>query len=219
MPKSPQPQQAREAEPGRPVDGDLLESFLLGVENFVRQISASAAEAAPQGEHQVLMRSAGESLVGQTGKLSAFVRESATRLSAPQRVEFNRFLSVQDGEAIAGRAVAVAQQQMRDGVVGKLIQWISQHFKELKKIFMEIVHFLFDLLHLPWPSWLDRLLQILDQFLDLLLSLLADVFGIDFGRAARELSEQEVNFLRETTALEALKATRAGRRLSTQDET
>lgn len=218
MPKSPQPQPPREAEPARTGDGDMLESFLLSVENFVGQISASAAQAAPQGEHQILIGSAGESLVGQTGKLTAFVRETATRLSGPQRVEFNRFLGVQDGEAIAKRAVAVAQQQMREGVVGKLVHWLSQHLKELKKIFMEVLHFIFDLLHIPMPGWLDRLLQIMDEFLDLLLSLLGDVFGIDFGRTARELSEQEVNFLRETAALESLKAARAGRRLSAQDE-
>jgi hypothetical protein len=211
-------QEPRVAEPGRTDDSNLLEPFLAGVENFVGQISALAAEAAPQGEHQVLIRSTGESLTGQTGKLSAFVRETAARLSAPQRAELNRFLRVQDGEALARRGVEVAGQQLRDGVVGKLIHWISQHLKELKKVLMEILHLIFDLLHIPFPDWLDRILQIMDQLLDLVLSLLADVFGIDFGRAARELSEQEVNFLRELAALESLKAARGGRRLSAQDE-
>jgi hypothetical protein len=215
MPKSQQP---RVAEPGRPDESDLLEPFLLSIENFVGQISASAAKAAPQGEHQVLIQSTGESLIGQTGKLSAFIRETATRLSAPQRVELNRFLRVQDGEAIARRGVEVAQQQLREGVVGKLIHWISQNLKELKKVLLEILHLLFDLLHIPWPDWLDRIIQIMDQLLDLLLSLLSDVFGLDFGRAARELSDQEVNFLRELAALESMKAARAGRRLATQDE-
>ena len=215
MPKSQQP---RAAEPGRPDEGDLLESFLAGVENYVGQISALAAEAAPQGEHRVLIRSTGESLTGQTGRLSAFTREMAARLSAPQRVELNRFLRVQDGEAIARRGVEVAGQQLREGVVGRLIQWLAQHLKELKKILLEILHFIFDLLHIPWPDWLDRILQIIDELLDLVLSLLADVFGIDFGRAARELSEQEVNFMHELAALESMKAARASRRLSTQDE-
>ena len=47
---------------------------------------------------------------------------------------------------------------------------------------------------------------------------MAGVFGIDFSRTARELSKQEVNFLREMAALESMKAARAGRRLSNQDE-
>jgi len=215
VPKSQQPEVT---EASRQNEGDLLESFLLGIENFVEQISASAAKSAPQGESQVLIQSTGESLAGQTGKLSAFIRETATRLSDAQRVELNRFLRVQDGVAIAGRGVAVAQQQLREGIVGKLVHWIAQHLKELKKILLEILHIIFDLLHIPWPDWLDRIIQIMDELLDLILSLLADVFGIDFGRTARELSEQEVNFLREMAALESMKAARAGRRLSNQDE-
>lgn len=215
MPKSEQP---KVTDASRPDEGDLLESFLLGVESFVGQISGSAAKAAPQGEHQVLIRSTSESVIGQTIKLSAFTRETASRLSAPQRVELNRFLRVQDGEAIARRGVEVAQQQLKDGIVGKLIHWISQHLKELKKIFKEVLQILFDLLGIPWPEWLDKIMLIIDELWDLVLSLLADVFGIDFGRTARELSEQEVNFLREMAALESMRAAQAGRRSSTSDE-
>lgn len=215
MAKSQQPQVR---EPVRPEGRDLLEPFLLGVENFVGQISALAAKAAPQGEHQVLIQSTGESVVGQTGKLAAFIRETASRLSSPQRVELDRFLRVQDGEAIAARGVEVAQQQLSGGIGGKLVHWISQHLKEIKKILLEILQFVFELLHIPFPGWIDRILQIIDQLFDLVLSLLADVFGFDFARTARELSEQEVNFLRELAALESMKAARVGRRSTNQDE-
>lgn len=216
MPKS---DQLKVTESGRPDEGDLLEPFLLSIESFVGQISALAAKASPQGEHQVLIQSTGESLIGQTGKLSAFTRESATRLSAPQRVELNRFLRVQDGEAIAARGVQIAQQQLRDGIVGKLIHWISQHLKELKKILKEILQIVFDLLHIPWPNWLDKIMLIIDELLDLILSLLADVFGLDFGRTARELSLLERSYLGEQEALESMKAAREGRRSFAQDET
>jgi hypothetical protein len=215
MPKSEQP---KGRESGRPEEGDLLEPFLRGVENFVVQISELAAKASPEGEHQVLIQSTGESLVGQTAKLSAFARETATRLSAPQRLELDRFLRVQDGEAIAGRGVQIAQQQLKGGIVGKLIHWLAQHFKEIKKILKEILQIIFDLLHIPWPAWLDKIMLIIDELLDLILSLVGDVFGIDFGRTARELSEQEVNFLREMAALESMRAVRAGRKSSTQED-
>ena len=215
MPKSKEPPVT---EANRPDEGDLLEPFLVGVENFVGQISNAAVKAVPQGEHQVLIQSTGESLAGQTGKLSAFIRETAARLSAPQRIELNRFLRVQDGEAMAKRGIEVAQQQLREGVVGKLVHWISQNFKELKKVLLEILQLIFELLHIPWPNWLERIIKIMDEVLDLLLSLLADVFGLDFARTARELSQQEVNFLQELAAFESMKAARAGRRLATQDE-
>ncbi|MDP1748784.1 MAG: hypothetical protein Q8L22_04955 [Reyranella sp.] len=202
-----------------PKDGDRLESFLSAFENFAREISAECALAAPKGEQQILIQSTGESFVGQTTKVLAFVRETAGRLSAVQRIELDRFLQVQDGEAYAGRGVAVTKQLLRSGVIGRLLHWLSQHLKELKKILSEIVHFILDLLHIPFPDWFDRLLQVLDQFLDLLLSLLSEVFGIDFGRAARQFSEQEVDFLREWAAFEAVRTVRAGRKTSGQDDT
>ncbi len=206
-------------EQGRPSEPNLLESFLLSVENFVGQISAEAVQAAPQGEQQILIQSTGESLVGQTSKLTVFIRETAGRLSTAQRVELDKFLQVQDGEAYANRGVEVTKQLLGKGVIGNLVHWIGQHLKELKKILRAILHFLFDLLHIPYPDWLDSIIQIMDEFLDLLLSLLADVFGIEFRVAARHLSEQEVNFLREMAAFESVRAARAGRKLPTQDET
>lgn len=211
-------QPPREKESGRADDGNLLEMLLAGVENFVAQISELAVEAAPQGEHQVLIRSTGESVVGQTRRLLAFTREMAGRLAAPQREELNGFLRVQDGEAIAARGVAVAQQQLRAGVAGRLIHWISQHLKELKKILWEILEIISKLLHFTLPDWLPRIFQLLDELFDLLASLLGEVFGLDFARTSRELSEREVNFLREMAAVASLKAAQAGLKLSNQDE-
>jgi hypothetical protein len=91
--------------------------------------------------------------------------------------------------------------------------------KELKKILEEILQIIFDALHIPFPDWLKKILLIIDEILDLLLSLLGEVFGIDFRVTARELSEQEFNSLRERAAFESVRAVGAGRRLLTQDET
>lgn len=211
------PPQGKRAQPSSE-PRDMLESLLASVEAFVGEITSLAVEAAPDNENRVLMRSTGESLTGQTTRLTGFIRESAARLSPAQRVELDRFLRVQDGDAIATRAVEGTRQVLKGGVLGKLIHWISQHLKELKKILLAILHLIFDLLHIPWPDWLDRIIQIVDELLDLLLSLLSEVFGMDFGVAARALSEQEVNFLREMAALESVRVAQTGRRTSPQDE-
>lgn len=200
-------------------DEDLLESFLLSVENFVTQIGEEVVLSAPKGEQQVLIQATNASLIGQTNKLTVFIREIAGRLSSIQRSELDKFLRVQDGVTFANRSVAVTRQILRSGIIGSLLHWISQHFKELKKILSEIVHFILDLLHIPYPDWLDKLLQILDQFMDLLLSLLGEVFGIDFTRTARQLSEHEVCFLHEWAAFEAVRIIRANGRSANQDET
>lgn len=196
---------------------DLLATFLASFENFLDQIGMQATQAA-KAEQQVLIQSTAESLSGQAVKLTAFIRETAGRLSPVQRVELDRFLKVQDGVAFATRGVAVSAQLMASGVIGNLIHWISQHLKELKKVLSEILHIIFDFLHIPYPDWLDKILQLLDQFLDLLLSLLGDVFGIDFGRTARQLSDQEVNFLHQWAAFEAVRVVRAGGKPSAREE-
>jgi hypothetical protein len=201
----------------RPED-DLLESFLGAFENFVTQVGSHCIEAAPKGEQRVMVQATADSLVGQTRKVMIFVRQMSGQLSRPQRVELDRFLLVQDGVAIAERGAAVSGEVLRTGIIGKLLHWLAQHFKELKKILSEIIHFILELLHIPYPDWLDKLFQLLDQFLDLLLSLLGEVFGIDFGRTARQLSDQEVNFLREWAAFEAIRVVRASGRSSTPEE-
>lgn len=209
---------SQDNEPGRPADGNPLDSLLGAVQEFMVQITAQATKAAGANDQAALIASTGESLVAQTTRLMTFTRESADRLSPVQRVELNRFLQVQDGEAQAQRVIAVTEKFLAGGVVGKLLHWISQHLKELKKVLKEILQFIFDLLHIPFPDWLDTILRILDELLDLVLSLLSEVFGIDFRVTARELSELEVNFLRESAAFEAVRAARAGRRLQSQDE-
>jgi hypothetical protein len=125
---------------------------------------------------------------------------------------------VQDVEGQTQRVLGVLQQALGGGVIGRLLHWISQHLKELKKVISEAIHFICELLHIPFPQWIDVILRIIDELLDLVLTLLADVFGLDFRVIARELSELEVNFLRETAAFEAVRVVRAGRRAASADE-
>src|SRR4051794_3449214 len=208
----------RDPDPTTPGRSNSLESFLASVDNFVGQISALSLGAAPKGESQIMIQSTGESLVGQTGRLTAYIRETADRLSGAQRTELDRFLQVQDGEALAGRGVEVTRQVLAGGVLGKLLHWIGQHLQQLKKILKEILHFIFKLLGIPYPDWLDRLLEILDEIFSLLLSLLAEVFGMDFGVVSRQLSNREVDFLHEMAAFEVMRSAQAGRRLPSPDE-
>lgn len=201
-----------------PVNGaSPLEAFLVSVENFVSQISAEAIRATP-AEQQLLIQSASDSLVGQTTKFTAFVRQSASRLSSVQTVELNQLLLVQDGVALAGRGVKATTEVLGRGVLGNLLQWIAKHLEELKKILSEILHLIFDLLHIPYPKWLDKILHIIDEIFHLVLSLLSEVFGIGFRTTASLLSEQEVAFLREWAAFEAVRAVGAVANLPKQEE-
>jgi hypothetical protein len=214
----PEPKKTQGEEPSPPNERDLLESFLSSVERFATEISAECTKAAPEGEQRTLIEGAGRSFVDQTNNLLKFVRETASRLTAAQRGEMDKFLQVQSGVALANRGVEVTKQLLARGVLGNLVHWIAKHLEELKKILSEILHFLFKLLHIPYPDWLDRILQIIDECFHLVLGLLADVFGIDLRLTARQLSEGEVDLLHKWAAFESVRAVRAGRELLAQDE-
>jgi hypothetical protein len=194
---------------------DRLDSFLGSVTIFVEQISAEARKAAPEGNQQAMLVATSESLIGQTAKLCTFIRESALRASPTQRAELDRFLAVQDGEAQVQRVVEVTRGVLANGVLGNFLHWLSKHLKELKKILSQILK----LLHINIPDWFDAVLLIIDELFDLALSLLSEVFGLDFGRTARELSEQEVSYLRELAAFESMLAARAAGRSLVAEET
>lgn len=206
-------------ETARPSEQDLLESFLRAVENFVEQIGVEATKAAPEGAARLMIASTAESVVAQAAKLTGYVRQNGARLSAPQRQELNRLLQVQDVEGQTNRAIGVATQLFGLGLNSTtLLHWLSQHLKEIKKIIDAIIDLLGELLGFDVPPWIETIKVILDEIFDLLLSLLSEVFGFDFRVTARQLSEQEVSFLRELAALEALKAARAGGRKAKPEE-
>jgi hypothetical protein len=206
-------------EPARPQETDPLESFLRAVDTFVSQIGAEAAKAAPEGLQRVMIASTAESLAAQTARLTSYTRQTAAPLSAAQRVDLNRFLQVQDGEAQLDRVLTVAKQFFSFGFNGTtFLHWLNKHFEEIKKIIRAIIHLLAEIFHFNIPAWLDDLLLIIDELFNLLMSLLSEVYGLDFKTVARELSEQEVSFLRELAALESLQAASAGRRNAAQEE-
>lgn len=192
-----------------PEDKPSLESFLSSFEWFAAEVSKLAVDSAPEGSEQDLLVSTGGSLLGQTQRLTQFTIAKHALLSKNQQAEVAELLGVMNGEEFARETIATAQQIMarapRGALLNKFLHWLGQNFKELKKIILELLHFIFDLLGISWPNWLDRLIQILDQFLDLLLTLLGDLFGLDFGQIAASLSQQEVNFTRELTAFEVLR--------------
>jgi hypothetical protein len=196
-----------------------LEAFLTSIEAFVSQVGHIATEAAPaQGEHRILLRATKESMDGQAAKLSAFVRASAQRLSEPQMAQLNEFLGVQEGDAIAKRGVEAMQRSVKGKLTGTLLHWISKHLKELKKLLEAGLRIILDLLHLPWPDWIDTVLLVLDQLTDELLSLLGELFGLDLGTTARQMARAEEDHLLQMGALQRLRAANAAARMGRQDE-
>ena len=191
-------------------NGDPLSSFLATADRFTSEFAAQAVAAAGNGEDFLVIESTAEAFTGQTKRLTDYMREVATGIGAGQRQELNAFLRVQDAETIVNRALDVSKRILSPaggpaaGTVSKgFLFWIDEIMNFIKKIFEKIWYLIF---HKDPPAWILTILVIIDEFLNLLKSLLGGTFGHKVSQLADEFSRHEVNFLHEMTALAAWRA-------------
>lgn len=192
---------------------DPLRSFLASVDKFTQGIAAQVMAVAGEGEDHLVIQSTGESFVVQTKRLTDYIREAAPVIAPGQRHELNMFLRVQDGDALVNRALDVSKKVLSPGggpVTMGFLHWIDEVMNTLKKIIKEIWHLIF---HTELPGWLDTILVIIDELLNLLKTLLGGKFGLRMSQLADEFSRREVNFLHEMAALAALRANRTSGRV------
>ena len=192
--------QDRQSDEQPPQGDDPLEGFLNSIDGFVDELSSLSADAAGDGELRTLIEATGASVLSQTRSVTAFAKDAASRMSPAEKRELDEFLLVQDGEAFATNALETARQVIGGGLVKRLIRFLKKFLDLLKKLLRVI----FDLLNIKFPKWLDAILEVIDEFGNLLLEFLAEVFGIDLGRTAQELSEMNIQFLNEQAALAKL---------------
>ncbi len=205
------------APPDRPGTGSLS-SFLASVDKFTQGFAAHAVAVAGEGEERLIIQAAGQSFVAQTRRLTDYIREAAAQAAPRQLHELNMFLRVQDGEALVNRALEVSGKVLTPGgapVTMGFLSWIDEVMQTLKKIIRKIWQAIF---HTAVPDWLDTILVIIDELLNLLKTLLGKRSGLPASQLADEFSRGEVNFLHEMAALAALEAAQAPRR-GADDET
>jgi hypothetical protein len=196
--------------------GDLLKSFLASADQFVETIRAQALAAAGTGEERIIFQATGDSVVAQMRKLTDFVRESAVGIAADRRHELYQFLKVQDGEAIVSRALHVSAQVLsgRAGNVTRgFFSWLNENIQTIKKIILAILNLIFR--HLP--EWVNTIIVIIDELFNLLKGLLGGKLGLRMSDVTDDASREEVNFLREMTALAEWQAVGTSRRTKDDD--
>ena len=139
-------------------DADALSSFLASVDRFTESISAQSAGAAAEGEQKLVVQTTGDLLAAQTRKLTDYVRQTAVRIAPAQRGELEQFLRVQDGDAIASRAIEVSAKVLSPGggpVTMGFFSFLTEHMHALKKILRGIIKILFHLFNSDPPKWID----------------------------------------------------------------
>lgn len=216
-PVEPGPGEAGPVEPGPaepPPRVDRLEAFLGAVDRFIPEITTLAVRAAPRGEYPILMQASGDTSARQMRKLTGLARKLAAGLSPSQRIELDEYLDLQDGEALVQSGIDVFGNILGNGMFGKVVQWIMQHLFLIKKLLKWLLGWLIEKLGLKstWLGVIAKLIEWIDEDEKRKYALLASAMGEDHATIARELSELEVNFLHELTALEGLEAAIAARR-------
>ena len=177
------------------------------MDSFAEGISALSVTAAPLGNQRLVVESTGQSFVSQTRKLTDYVRRIAAPLTPAQRRVLDEFLRVQDGDAIANRAVEVSTKVLANPGGGAVtlgfFSWLQENLQTLKKIIRAIIHLLGEIFDFTPPTWINDLINILDEIFNFVLSLLGGALGLRMSQIADELSKREVSFLKEMTQLAA----------------
>ncbi len=204
----------RKSPQAQPGDGPSLDLVLLGFEAFLTESTMGIIEACPEGETRMLAESTSATLNGQLKKVHVFIRESHERLSGPQKAEFQTFLKVQEGVAMAQQGVDTCRAMFKKGGFGKkFLKWILKWFQEIKKLLNVILDMLCDIFGWTLPAWVNAIFLLLDELKNFLAALLGESIGLEVKALEREFSASEVNYLREMTQLTHLQnAARAGRK-------
>src|SRR5437762_14363196 len=119
--------------------GDLLSSFLGSVDGFMEKLSAQAAAAAPEGNERIIIQSTGDAIISQTKKLTNYIRQIVAPLTPVQRRELDAFMRIQDGDAMANRAIEISAKVLAspgNGLTMNFLSWLQENVHTLKKIIL-----------------------------------------------------------------------------------
>jgi hypothetical protein len=190
-----------------------LEDFLTAAEAFVKNVSAAMLKAAGDHEDGVLIDGTSRVVIAQFASVCQEVRGSYRTTNAAARREVDKLLSIQQGALLARTGEDTAKAALSKGPGGGFFGWVSQYLEEIKKL----IRFIVELIMGHMPSWLEKLLALIDELWDMISSLLSGVFGLKQIDVANEISARAVNTMNELAALARLEAARKGSRSDNGD--
>lgn len=192
-----------------------LEGVVTSFEDYLDEVTQAICQASPDGEARILAENTSSTLLSQMKKVHGYILESHEKLSSTQKDTFQTFLRVQDGLVMAQQGIETAKKVFKAGGFGKrFLKWLSKWFEEIKKIIQAIVDFICQIFGWTSPPWLPDLLVLLDEIINLLLSIFGESLGLDARALEKELSAMEVDYLNELAALQRLKQARRPRFLN-----
>lgn len=188
MPTNPRGKKKAESSSPKPLD-ESLQRFLESFEQLPVQMATAMLEQITDEDERQVAESLSSTLSAQVRELCTFVRENAVMLSAQGKVEVSRIMRISAGSSLvrSGQTLAsnLTAPSHRIGLSGI--------FELIKKI----IKALLDIFGISLPRWLDKLLDLIDEIVNQLLSIGSPQLG-------HTLSLKHQDYLGEMVQLERL---------------
>ncbi len=169
--------------------GNRLDEFLNEFQSLTANITKQALTYADDEDEKAVISAFSPTVINQVRELNGFIRENVGKASRQQLSEVDQALQVTAGASLTKNAKSIFPSL--GSVVGKL--GLSRIIKEIKKI----IRIILDALGIQLPSWIDALLNIIDEIFDA-------IFSAGSSKLATTMSIQEQNYLAELTQLAKL---------------
>ena len=182
----------------------FLNSFFSDFEAFIVELSSNLIKRADDEDEKAVIREGTAPIPGQISEMKQYVLERAENASKGELNEARRALRMANPTQIMKSGKGLF------GNIGSLIGnlGIGRIIQEIKKI----VRLIFDAFGWKMPKWLDLILLIIDQLVNL-------VLGTKSSKFATALSDAEVNYLNELEATVRLQNAVAAGSSNETDET
>lgn len=179
----------------------LLNDFLSKIEKIPNEISEALLNSTSEADESNVIKSLIPVLTNQFAELTKFITEQTAKSSAQGLAQAERFMQISSGNMLADN-MKLALPSI-GSIVGKL--GIDGIVKEIKKIIKELLR----LIGISLPDWVDAILTLIDEILNIL-------FGLGSPKNRIMFSQIEQNHLAELTQLAKLQ--KATKNISNQDE-
>lgn len=164
----------------------LLSEFLSGFEQIPADITTALSDISSDADEKNIISAIAPSLISQFRGLSVSINEFAAKADKQSHEEVTQLLKVSSGVPLLN-SLKLSLPSI-GSLVGKL--GIAEIVRGIKKIIRKI----FELLNKKMPVWLDAVLLIIDEIIDM-------IFGKDSQKAMNMFAGAELNFLKQITQL------------------
>ncbi len=175
----------------------VLEEFFGGFETLIKQITDALLKHADGDDETAVIKEGAAPIPAQISEMKTYVLTRAATATNSELAEVNQALRMSNAKGLfkSGKGLL--------GNIGSLLGklGIQRIVQEIKKI----VRLIFKTFGWAMPAWLDLILLIINQLLNL-------IFGTKSPKHAAVLSDAEVNYLREVeAAVDVMNAEARGR--------